>query len=101
MTKEHLKSLSAFLLLSGLPCGLMQAMPDVEAVKLQVVQLQTTCAGFVTDCDGESIIGASVVVKGTTNGTITGLDGEFNIPNVKKGDIITVSYVGYATQEIV
>ena len=52
MTKEHLKSLSAFLLLSGLPCGLMQAMPDVEAVKLQVVQQQTTCAGFVTDRDG-------------------------------------------------
>lgn len=101
MTKEHLKSLSAFLLLSGLPCGFMQAMPGIEAVKSQVVQQQTACAGFVTDRGGESIIGASVVVKGTTNGTITGLDGEFNIPNVKKGDIITVSYVGYATQEIV
>lgn len=100
MTKEHLKSLSAFLLLSGLPCGFMQAMPDVEAVKSQVVQQQTTCAGFVTDRDGESIIGASVVVKGTTNGTITGLDGEFNLSNVKKGDVITVSYVGYVTQEI-
>lgn len=100
MTKEHLKSLSAFLLLSGLPCGFMQAMPDVEAVKSQVVQQQTTCEGFVTDRDGESIIGASVVVKGTTNGTITGLDGEFNLSNVKKGDVITVSYVGYMTQEI-
>ena len=81
MTKEHLKSLSAFLLLLGLPCGFMQAMPGVEAVKSQVVQQQTTCEGFVTDRDGESIIGASVVVKGTTNDTITGLDGEFNLSN--------------------
>ena len=46
------------------------------------------------------VIGASVVVKGTTNGTITGLDGDFSLPNVKKGDIIQISFVGYQTQEI-
>ena len=41
-----------------------------------------------------------MVVKGTTNGTITGLDGDFSIPNVKKGDIIVASYVGYVNVEV-
>ena len=53
------------------------------------------------DQNGETVIGASVVVKGTTNGTITGLDGDFSIPNVKKGDVIVVSYVGYMNSEII
>ena len=48
----------------------------------------------------ETVIGASVVVKGTTNGTITGLDGDFSLSNVKKGDIIQISFVGYITQEV-
>ena len=56
---------------------------------------------MVVDQNGETVIGASVVVKGTTNGTITGLDGDFSIPNVKKGDVIVVSYVGYVDSEIV
>ena len=51
--------------------------------------------------DGETVIGASVVVKGTTNGTISGLDGDFSIPSVKKGDVIIITYVGYVSQEIV
>ncbi|MDE5677204.1 SusC/RagA family TonB-linked outer membrane protein, partial [Phocaeicola sp.] len=48
----------------------------------------------------ETVIGASVVVKGTTNGTITGIDGDFSLSNVKKGDVIQISFVGYVTQEI-
>jgi TonB-linked SusC/RagA family outer membrane protein len=55
----------------------------------------------VTDQNGETVIGASVVVKGTTNGTISGLDGDFSIPSVKKGDVIIITYVGYVSQEIV
>ena len=99
MTKRHLKSLSAFLLLSGFPMGIM-AIPDVDAMAVQAVQQSSSCNGVVVDRNGETVIGASVVVKGTTNGTITGLEGEFSIPNVKKGDIIVISYVGYTTQEI-
>ena len=38
-----------------------------------------TCTGIVKDATGEGVIGASVVVKGTTNGTITGLDGDFSL----------------------
>lgn len=40
------------------------------------------------------------MIKGTTNGTITGLDGEFSLNNVEKGSVIQVSFIGYQTQEI-
>lgn len=46
------------------------------------------------------IIGASVVVKGTNSGAITDLDGNFRIPNVKKGDLIQITYVGYQPVEV-
>ena len=70
----------------------------VNEVKVQ--QENRVCKGFVKDAFGEFIIGASVVVKGTTNGTITGLDGGFILPNVKKGDVVEVSFVGYTTKEV-
>ena len=59
-----------------------------------------TATGVVTDQAGETVIGASVIVKGTTNGSITDLDGKFTLGNVKDGDIIQISFVGYKTQEI-
>ena len=46
------------------------------------------------------IIGASIVIKGTTNGTISDYDGNFTLHGVSIGDIIQVSYIGYVTQEI-
>ena len=67
----------------------------------RAVQQQVTCTGIVKDALGETIIGASVIVKGTTNGTITGLDGDFILTNVNKGDIIQISFVGYVTTEVV
>ena len=48
----------------------------------------------------EPIIGASILVKGTGNGTITNMDGNFSLNNVAKGSVLTVSYIGYQTQEI-
>lgn len=60
-----------------------------------------SCVGVVKDSAGETVIGASVVVKGTTNGTITGIDGDFSLSNVKKGDVIVVSFVGFTTKEVV
>ena len=59
-----------------------------------------TVSGTVTDKTGETVIGASVVVKGTTNGTITDIDGKFTISNVPDNGIIQVSFVGYKTQDI-
>ena len=61
---------------------------------------QKKVTGTVTDAAGEAVIGASVVVKGTTNGIITDMDGKFELGNVPTNGILTISYVGYLTQEI-
>ena len=55
--------------------------------------------GTVVDGTGEPIIGASVLEKGTTNGTITDFDGNFSL-NVQPGAVLVVSYIGYVTEEV-
>lgn len=55
--------------------------------------------GKVKDTSGEPLVGVSIVVKGSTNGTITDLDGNFQL-SVNKGDVVEISYIGYATQAI-
>ena len=55
--------------------------------------------GTVKDALGEPLIGVSVLVKGTSNGTVTDLDGRFSL-NVSVGDILEFSYVGYAAQSV-
>lgn len=55
--------------------------------------------GTVTDSDGNALPGASVVIKGTTLGTTTNFNGEFNI-NLSEGDVVVVSYVGFGTKEV-
>ncbi|MGN0056698.1 MAG: SusC/RagA family TonB-linked outer membrane protein [Phocaeicola plebeius] len=99
---KRVKSVSMMIALMGAASmGAMYAevLPSVDGVRS--VQQSGTCTGVVKDATGETVIGASVVVKGTTNGTITGLDGDFSLSGVKKGDIIQISFVGYETQEIV
>ena len=61
---------------------------------------QGKVTGKVVDADGEPIIGASVVVKGTSNGSVTDMDGNFTVPSVPQGGTLVVSYVGYRTQNI-
>ena len=60
---------------------------------------QITVKGLVKDGTGEPVIGANVLVKGTTNGTITDFDGNFQL-TANQGDIIVVSFIGYSTQEL-
>ena len=60
---------------------------------------QLSVKGIVKDQTGEPVIGANVLVKGTTNGVITNIDGEFAL-TANKGDILSVSYVGYTSQEV-
>ena len=60
---------------------------------------QKAITGQVLDNFNEPIIGASVLEKGTTNGTITDLDGNFNLTVSPKSTLV-ISYIGYATQEI-
>ena len=67
---------------------------------VQAVQQSTKkVTGTVSDSQG-SVIGASVVEKGTSNGTVTDFDGNFTL-NVKPGATLVISYIGYTTQEIV
>ena len=88
------------LFLLAMSAGPAMATTDSAPIAAPVVQQSETCTGTVTDAMGP-VIGASVVVKGTTNGVITDFDGNFSLQNVKKGDIIQISFVGYATKEIV
>jgi hypothetical protein len=55
--------------------------------------------GIVTDTNGEPVIGANVVEKGTINGTVTDVDGNFSL-TVADNAVLQVSYIGYTTQEI-
>lgn len=67
---------------------------------VQSMQQQSiTVKGTITDNYG-AVIGASVVVKGTTNGTVTDMEGNF-VLTVNKGDCLVISYVGYKNQEII
>lgn len=60
---------------------------------------QITVQGVVKDQTGETVIGASVMEKGTTNGTITGIDGDFSL-NMSPNGTLVISFVGYKTQEV-
>lgn len=62
---------------------------------------QSTLKGTVLDGTNSSPLpGANVIVEGTSNGTTTDFDGKFTISNVKSGDVITISYVGFKDQKI-
>lgn len=71
--------------------------PERPSVSLSQQNGKVVCV--VEDPFGP-VIGASVVVKGTTNGNVTDMDGKVVLENLKKGDVIQISYIGYATQEI-
>ena len=65
----------------------------------QQAQPEKKISGVVTDDKGEPIIGANVIVKGTTNGTITDLDGNFSL-EAPDGSTLTISYIGYLNKEV-
>ncbi len=64
------------------------------------VSIQAQVSGVIVDETGEPIIGASILEKGTTNGTITDFDGNFLL-NVAEGVTLEISYVGYASQSLI
>ncbi|SHJ24914.1 TonB-dependent receptor [Bacteroides stercorirosoris] len=59
-----------------------------------------TISGIIVDEKGESVIGASVVVKGTSIGTITDVDGHYSLSNVPSNSIVSISYIGYKSLEL-
>ncbi len=89
-----------WLFLFGASGGAALAATGQHAADIPITQQNETCTGVVKDAAGESIIGASVLVKGTTNGAITDIDGHFTLDGVKRGDILQISFVGYVTQEV-
>ena len=95
-----MKTVGVLLLLSAISAGTAYAVPKWGTAGVKEIQQNGVCNGVVTDTTGETVIGASVVVKGTTNGTITGLDGDFSLSGVTKGSILVVSFVGYQNTEV-
>ena len=66
---------------------------------LAVSAQNRTITGQITGGDNEPLIGASVVVKGTTKGSVTDIDGKFSLEAPENATLV-VSFVGYATQEV-
>ena len=97
MKHETLTETSTFRVLSLLLCFcfFIPAM-NVSASSLQADKFKVS--GIVKDATGEPVIGASVVEKGTTNGTVTDLDGNFNL-SVASNSTIVISFIGYSDQE--
>ena len=93
MNMKTLTETSTFRVLSLLLClcFFIPAM-NVSASSLQADKFKVS--GIVKDATGEPVIGASVVEKGTTNGTVTDLDGNFNL-TVASNSTIVISFIGY------
>lgn len=74
---------------------------NILLMKKDVLQQQKgkVLKGTVKDQSGEPVIGANVVVKGTTNGTVTDVDGNFTL-EVSNTDVLQVSFIGYMTREV-
>lgn len=87
-------------LLMALPSGAMVA-ANTPSESVAVQQQQSTVAkGTVKDANGEPLIGASVIVKGSANGAAVDTEGNFTVKGVKKGQILRVSYIGYESFEV-
>ncbi len=97
---KRFRSVSMMLFILGASTGVTYATTAPSTTGVKVIQQHGTCKGVVKDATGEAVIGASVVVKGTANGTITDIDGNFTLSGVKNGDIIVISFIGYTTQEV-
>lgn len=81
------------------PAGGMMATASNEMAIVQQTG-KITVSGTVVDQAGEPVIGVNVLVKGSTNGTITDMDGKFSLANVDANATLTVSYIGYRTETV-
>lgn len=72
----------------------------VLSVACLVAYAQQSVSGTVIDEAGEPLIGVSIQVKGTTNGTITDFDGNFTLTNLNSSDVLVFSYIGYGNKEM-
>lgn len=90
---KQVKTVGMLLALSALPMGAAYAGNVTSQAVVQNAQADAECKGVVFDATGEPMIGASVVVKGKSGlGTVTDIDGNFTLRNVKKGDVIRIAW---------
>ena len=94
------KSLIAIMICAVLLSGSHVAHAANEPEPTYSSQQTGKIKGTVTDTNGETVIGASIVLKGTTNGTITDMDGNFTLSDVPANGTIQVSFIGYKTLEV-
>ena len=104
MTDAH-KSASRFAFTATVLCGAFCAAPVAQvcaAISTSPVAMQVkgkTIEGLILDSNNEPLIGVTILIKGTTRGTVTDFDGKF-VLEAAKGDVLVVSYIGMNTQEI-
>ena len=102
MNKQHVlqrRIIFGLLFLGGVTFSYASTEKDLGSSTSAVTQQAVTVKGSVKDAAGEAIIGASVVVEGTTNGLITDVDGHFSI-QASVGQNLVISYIGYETQVV-
>jgi TonB-linked SusC/RagA family outer membrane protein len=90
-------------LIKVLACGMLAAGGTFTVQAQSTIaanQQVSACTGTVVDSEGEPIIGASVLVVGTSSGTATDFDGNFSIPNVKAGSTLRITSVGFTAVDV-
>ena len=87
-----------FLFISLHPNG-VNAKNNLGISETNISQQNKNVSGTVTDQSGEPVIGASVVEKGTRNGTVTDIDGNYSLSTAPNA-VLVFSYIGYASQEV-
>ncbi|MCD7940686.1 MAG: TonB-dependent receptor [Bacteroides intestinalis] len=98
--RNNRKALAALLLCTGFIAGHpLSVMAEGNEQNVQIVQQQIKVSGMVKDVLGEPVIGATVLEKGTSNGIVTDIDGNFSL-SVNPGVTLIISYIGYKTQEV-
>lgn len=102
VSKALLKATACLFLAAGIGISPVFATSGTAAtMKTEIVQQQTvTVTGVVKDKSGEPIIGANILEKGTANGVITNIDGEYTLKVKGANSVLVISYIGYKSQEI-
>ncbi len=94
----NLRTLLILMSLAG--SGTAVTMQAQTPIAVGQSDVEKKCTGTVKDDEGNEVIGASVLIKGTRNGVVTDSDGNFVIDRVKLGETIVISYLGYKTVEV-
>jgi TonB-linked outer membrane protein, SusC/RagA family len=95
-----LRMLSLALVISGAGNGNMWANEVSDVIPLGIQQSTKRVTGVVTDKNNEPLIGVSIAVRGTTNGTITDIDGRYSLDITNENSELAFSYIGYQTQTV-